>query len=77
MATKITPDMIRAMGRGDSLVAVEVAREILATVGITDVELHEYEIAEIRTLRKRASNNSYQADQIEGRGPWPEGVPRE
>lgn len=70
MATKITPDMIRAIGRGDSLAAVEVAREILATVGITDVELHEYEIAEIRSLRKRAS-------QIEARGPWPEGVSRE
>lgn len=77
MATKITPELIKAMGRGDSLAAVEVAREILATVGITDVELHEYEIAEIRTLRKRASNSTYQADQIEARGSWPEGVPRE
>jgi len=48
-------------------------RAILAEAGVVDpVELHIYEAAEVNRLRQDAAKLTALADEIEGRGPWPE-----
>lgn len=72
MAVKITVEMLDRARMGHSLMAVSTLREILLAAGIDDVELHPYEIAEIRACRERAENATAQANLLESRGPWPD-----
>ena len=71
MAAKITVDMLDRFRAGHSYEAVSRLRVLLESAGV-DVELHPYEIHEIRRLRLEAKGCANKADNIEARGPYPE-----
>jgi hypothetical protein len=74
MATKITVQMLDALGKGHSAEAVERLRGLLAEAGVTDVELHPYEINQAQSHRRAAARDIRLAEAIESRGPMPEEV---
>jgi hypothetical protein len=73
MAVKITTAMLDKMGpNGHDYMGCLSVRHILADAGVTDVELHVYEIEKIRQHRADAERATAAADAIEARGPWPD-----
>lgn len=71
-AVKITTDMLDKFNAGHNFAAVTRLREILALTTGEPIELHIYELAELRELRERIAMLTERADAIEARGPMPE-----
>lgn len=78
MTIKITTQMLDAFGpSGHGVPGCNKVREVLRLGGVTEeVELHAYEYTEVKSLRDQAAKLTARADQIEARGPWPDGVER-
>jgi hypothetical protein len=63
--------MLDALGRGHNLEAAERMRTILAEAGMTEVELTNWEVDQIRTWRAVAAHRLADAERMEARGPYP------
>lgn len=68
---KITTEMLDKFNAGHNFVAVTRLRELLEPVAREPIELHIYELAELRDLRQRVTMLTEKADAIEARGPMP------
>lgn len=68
---RITVEMLDKFNAGHSFVAVTRLRELLEPFAGEPIELHIYELAELRELRQRITMLTEKADAIEARGPMP------
>lgn len=72
MATKITDSMLITAAGSYSPEAVGKVRRILTDAGVTDVELHRFEIEALRKCRERARTLTAEADRYLAAGPLPD-----
>lgn len=74
MAIRITGAMLNLLGsRAHHSGGCQDVRRMLALGGAVEpIELHAYEIEDIRKHREEAAQHTRIADAIEARGPWPE-----
>ena len=71
MTIKITNAMLDIFGKGYSTPAITRLRDLFALAGVTDIELHPLEIADIKQARNAAEARLREAERIAARGPWP------
>lgn len=72
MATKITDSMLITAAGSYTPEAVGKVRRILADAGVTDVELHRFEIDALRKYREQARAATAAADRYLASGPLPD-----